>query len=69
MANSDLLSCGREEEEEEDGRWITPDNLQQACEQMGGATEEPAVGVAVGCITTDFAMQVCGHAVCCVCIT
>ena len=38
--------------------WITPENLQQACEEMGGATEVKPVGIAVGCITTDFAMQV-----------
>lgn len=63
VAESNLAR--EEEEEEEEEGWITPNNLQQACERMGGATEEPAVGVAVGCITTDFAMQVCvGNAVC-----
>ncbi len=47
-------SCG---DEDEDG-WITPDNLAQAHEEMGGVTEEEARGLAVACVTTDFAMQV-----------
>ena len=38
--------------------WITPENFRQACEEMGGASEERANGVTVGCTTTDFAMQV-----------
>lgn len=44
--------------DDEDG-WITPDNLTQACEEMGGVLEEAAKGLAVACVTTDFAMQVC----------
>ena len=47
----------REEEEDEDG-WITPDNLQQVCEEMGGVLDEIPESLSVGCITTDFAMQV-----------
>ena len=51
-----------DEEWDEDGDdssgWITPENLQQVCEEMGGATEVKPNGIAVGCITTDFAMQV-----------
>ena len=42
----------------EDEGWITPDNIKQACAEMGGVLEEEAKGVAVGCVTTDFAMQV-----------
>ena len=39
--------------------WITPDNLRHAREQMGQATLHPFSGVVtVGCLTTDFAMQV-----------
>jgi len=38
--------------------WITPDNLHIACEQMGGAMTAAPEGVAVGCITTDYSMQV-----------
>ncbi|XP_054856109.1 RNA-binding protein NOB1 isoform X2 [Eublepharis macularius] len=42
------------EEEEEEG-WITPGNIQQI-QQDAGQGAEP-VGVQVGCLTTDFAMQ------------
>lgn len=61
-------SSDREEEAEcsdddEDG-WINPENFNDACVEMGGALQEPAVGVAVGCVTTDFAMQVCTMQVC-----
>ena len=45
-------------EEDDDDDWITPDNLHRAREQMGGATTVSAKGVAVGCLTTDFSMQV-----------
>ena len=38
--------------------WITPENLHAACEAMGGAVKVEAQGIAVGCVTTDFAMQV-----------
>ena len=47
-----------EDNDEDEEGWITPDNLQQACEEMGGVLEEEPKGIAVGCITTDFAMQV-----------
>ena len=54
-------SEGEEDEEgdcsDEEG-WITPDNYQEACGEMGGVEEEVATGVGVGCVTTDFAMQV-----------
>ena len=46
-----------EEEEDDDEGWITPDNLQRVCEEMGGVLDELPQSVAVGCITTDFAMQ------------
>ena len=49
---------GEEEEEEDEEGWITPDNLQRVCEQMGGLLEEEPKAVAVGCLTSDFAMQV-----------
>ena len=52
------------DEEDDDDDWITPDNLHRAREQMGGATTVPAKGVAVGCLTTDFSMQVYGLPVC-----
>lgn len=59
-------SCEPPEEEEnsdEEG-WITPENFQQACEAMGGVLEEVPQSLAVGCITTDFAMQVNIHTQC-----
>lgn len=59
--NSKENSCESFEEEEDDSDdegWITPENFQQACESMGGVLEEEPQSLAVGCITTDFAMQV-----------
>ena len=45
-------------EEDEEG-WITPGNLHQAQQEMGVEVLEPAASnVTVGCLTTDFAMQV-----------
>ena len=42
----------------DDDGWITPENIRQVCERMGGVMEERPNDVKVGCITTDFAMQV-----------
>lgn len=42
----------------DDEGWITPENIRQVCEQMGGAKEVDSDGIAVGCMTTDYAMQV-----------
>ena len=47
-----------EEEEGEDGNWITPDNLHAVCDGMGGAMEDSMNHITVGCLTTDYAMQV-----------
>ena len=47
-----------DDDNDDDDDWITPDNLQRAREQMGGATTASAEGVIVGCLTTDFSMQV-----------
>ncbi|CAN2389431.1 NIN1 RPN12 binding protein 1 homolog (S. cerevisiae), partial [Pristimantis euphronides] len=49
---------GDEEEEDEDdgGGWITPSNIKQIQQDLGG--QEAPVNVVVGCLTTDFAMQV-----------
>ncbi|NXN01060.1 NOB1 protein, partial [Sylvia borin] len=51
-------SAGEEEEEEEsdDEGWITPSNLKQVQQDTGHCDTAP-VGVQVGCVTTDFAMQ------------
>lgn len=49
-----------EEEEEEDdddgGGWITPSNIKQV--KMDSADWTAPADVKVGCLTTDFAMQV-----------
>ncbi|KAF4789252.1 RNA-binding protein NOB1 [Turdus rufiventris] len=54
----DGASAGEEEEDEEsdDEGWITPSNLKQAQQDTGHCDTAP-VGVQVGCVTTDFAMQ------------
>ncbi|NXF12253.1 NOB1 protein, partial [Smithornis capensis] len=58
---ADGASAGEEEEDEEeeesdDKGWITPSNLKQAQQDTGHCDTAP-VGVQVGCVTTDFAMQ------------
>lgn len=46
-----------EEEEEDDDGWITPSNIKSLKQKMTHADQE-RVAVCVGCVTTDFAMQV-----------
>ncbi len=46
------------EDSDDEDSWITPGNYQMACEQMGGALDTGLNGIAVGCVTTDYAMQV-----------
>ena len=53
------LEWDGDDDDDDDSGWITPENFRQACEEMGGVSEEKATGIAVGCTTTDFAMQVC----------
>ncbi|NWW17389.1 NOB1 protein, partial [Falcunculus frontatus] len=57
-SSTDGASAGEEEEDEEsdDEGWITPSNLKQAQQDTGHCDTAP-VGVQVGCVTTDFAMQ------------
>ena len=58
--NGDTIDGGDlEDDDNDDSGWITPENFHRACEEMGGVLEEKAAGIAVGCTTTDFAMQVC----------
>lgn len=45
-------------DDDDNDDWITPGNLHRAREQMGGATTVSAKNVTVGCLTTDFSMQV-----------
>ena len=58
-SSADKSSSSESEGTDEDG-WITPENIQQVCKDMGGALEEVPENVAVGCLTTDYAMQVRG---------
>lgn len=46
-----------EEEESDDEGWITPSNLKQVQQDLGHCDTAPA-DIQVGCVTTDFAMQV-----------
>lgn len=48
---------GEEEEEDDGGSWITPSNIRRI--QMDAGEWCPLENVTVGCVTTDFAMQVC----------
>lgn len=45
-----------EEEEDDEGGWITPSNIKQV--KMDSADWTAPAHVRVGCLTTDFAMQV-----------
>jgi len=45
------------DDDDDDDGWITPSNIKSVKEQMGGDGMEKAQ-VDVGCLTTDFAMQV-----------
>ncbi|XP_031977565.1 RNA-binding protein NOB1 [Corvus moneduloides] len=57
QSSADGASAGEEEDEESDDEgWITPSNLKQAQQDTGHCDTAP-VGVQVGCVTTDFAMQ------------
>lgn len=45
-----------EEDEDDEGGWITPSNIRQL--KMDSANWTASADVKVGCLTTDFAMQV-----------
>lgn len=45
-----------EEDDDDDDGWITPDNIKSIKQDLAGGKE--AANVTVGCLTTDFAMQV-----------
>ncbi|NXY88158.1 NOB1 protein, partial [Alcedo cyanopectus] len=49
-------TSAEEAEESDDEGWITPSNLKQVQQDTGHCDTAP-VGVQVGCVTTDFAMQ------------
>lgn len=48
-----------DDNDDDDDGWITPSNIKNVKEKMGMGDTEKA-SVTVGCITTDFAMQVRG---------
>lgn len=54
--DDDGVEEDEEDEEEGGGGWITPSNIKQI--QMNAGERQPSGNVAVGCVTTDFAMQV-----------
>uniref|UniRef100_A0A8B9YXN9 RNA-binding protein NOB1 n=1 Tax=Buteo japonicus TaxID=224669 RepID=A0A8B9YXN9_9AVES len=57
QSSEDGASAEEEEDEESDDEgWITPSNLKQVQQDTGHCDTTP-VGVQVGCVTTDFAMQ------------
>ena len=57
--NDDDLDSSSDNGDDDDDGWITPDNITHVKSQMGKETlaAVPA-NVTVGCLTTDFAMQV-----------
>lgn len=62
LQSEDLSDCEDKENEPEDdddndgGGWITPSNIRQV--KMESADWTAPADVKVGCLTTDFAMQV-----------
>ena len=57
LSEEEEMEEDEDEEEEDDGEgWITPSNLKQVQLESGDWTA-PA-DIKVGCLTTDFAMQV-----------
>lgn len=48
--------AGEKEDEDDGGGWITPSNIKQI--QMDAGEWRLSENVTVGCVTTDFAMQV-----------
>lgn len=46
------------DEEDDDEGWITPGNVASVKRSMGAETTNKGESICVGCLTTDFAMQV-----------
>lgn len=57
--DEDKENEAEDEEEEDGGGWITPSNIGQV--KMDCADWTAPADVTVGCLTTDFAMQVNGR--------
>ena len=47
-----------EDDDDDDDGWITPGNIRSLKQKMANVDQERKA-VEVGCVTTDFAMQVC----------
>ena len=58
MGTDDSNLDNQQYDNEEDEGWITPNNIKKVTKMMGGGLEEEISHVAVGCITTDYAIQV-----------
>lgn len=57
--DDDLDSNSDDDDDDDDDGWITPDNISRIKGQMGkGPLDAVPANVTVGCLTTDFAMQV-----------
>ena len=57
--NDDDLDSNSDNGDDDDDGWITPDNIKHVKSQMGKETLAAVqANVTVGCLTTDFAMQV-----------
>lgn len=57
VSDEEYESEDYDEEDDDDSDWITPENVKQVKRQMDfGLTEDKKI--TVGCVTTDFAMQV-----------
>lgn len=56
--NGDEEIIEEELSDSDDEGWITPENIHEMCEKMGGVLEEQPEKISVGCITTDYSMQV-----------
>ncbi|XP_069488926.1 RNA-binding protein NOB1-like [Ambystoma mexicanum] len=53
---SDSSTESEDDDEDDGGGWITPGNIKQVQQDMRSG--EPPINVKVGCLTTDFAMQI-----------
>ena len=57
-SDDDVDNDDDDEEDDDGGGWITPSNIKKMKSKMGMGDSERAC-VPVGCLTTDFSMQVC----------
>jgi len=48
-------------DDDDDEGWITPGNIEAMKQAAAARNQDEVVSLPVACITTDYAMQVCGH--------